>query len=785
MAQLINLGKLRFSYEGEYNSLTEYDTNQVVRYGANLYSYTATTPSTGQLPTNASYWTLMLEGFNYLGDYNRATNYKFNDVVTYGGRLFISASANIGSTPNSTSAPWTLLTDGVQFEGQYATSASYQVGDIVNYGGLLYIASDDTNNNAPTNTSYWDVFLEGIKYLGEYSGSTTYRKNEVVVYDGSTWICILDTLNNEPDDPSSFWDLFTPGTFPSFVGNEGYFLSNDGTNALWTDSLPPLSILSAEDILYVGASAANFETSAGLTNAVAVFQNYSTTQDSSFSQIAFQNTDATSSTDMIVYMDNGDDSFGWMGMGIAGSEFDDTTYGITGPGDGYIFHNAISASYTGNMVFATGAEGSENKIIFAAGGFDSGLTQMEITPGVNVHVEIPTPSTSPTTGAFTVVGGVGIQGDMNIQGDVAVVGTITFGGEGTTVETSNLAVDDPIIFSGNVNTSDVVDLGLVAGYGRTVSTLSASVTVATLSSNVATLTTSSSHNYAVNDIVSVSGISASYDGEYIITAVPVANQFRYTKTLSNLATASVSGFSSRTKSRRYAGVVRDASDSVIKFFEDATTRPLTTVNFAEAGLSLANIAADDAALRNVTLSALTATGSATFSGGTLFTGANNIFTGSATVNGLLTLNSTVVGDTTFTGDPTFTGTPIFTGGVRVQEMIEDIVDVTHTTNSIPLNYEDGNIFFLTNTLSASATVNVTNAPSVNGRVFTLNLFITQGSTGYIPSVLNINGGPSTIKWFDGEVPTPTSVSGKIDVFNFTIIRRSGSYTALGNAGLNY
>ena len=118
-------------------------------------------------------------------------------------------------------------------------------------------------------------------------------------------------------------------------------------------------------------------------------------------------------------------------------------------------------------------------------------------------------------------------------------------------------------------------------------------------------------------------------------------------------------------------------------------------------------------------------------------------------------------------------------------MIEDIVDVTHTTNSIPLNYEDGNIFFLTNTLSASATVNVTNAPSVNGRVFTLNLFITQGSTGYIPSVLNINGGPSTIKWFDGEVPTPTSVSGKIDVFNFTIIRRSGSYTALGNAGLNY
>jgi hypothetical protein len=93
-------------------------------------------------------------------------------------------------------------------------------------------------------------------------------------------------------------------------------------------------------------------------------------------------------------MDNGDDTYGWMGMGVTGSEFDDTTFGITGPGDGYIFHNTISSSYTGNMVFATGQEGSENKIVFAAGGFASGNTQMEITPDVNVHIEIPTPSTN-------------------------------------------------------------------------------------------------------------------------------------------------------------------------------------------------------------------------------------------------------------------------------------------------------------------------------------------------------------------------------------------------------
>jgi hypothetical protein len=52
---------------------------------------------------------------------------------------------------------------------------------------------------------------------------------------------------------------------------------------------------------------------------------------------------------------------------------------------------------------------------------------MVITPDENIHIEIPTESTSPSTGALTIVGGVGIQGDINIAGNV------TFGGSGTTL----------------------------------------------------------------------------------------------------------------------------------------------------------------------------------------------------------------------------------------------------------------------------------------------------------------------------------------------------------------
>jgi hypothetical protein len=218
-------------------------------------------------------------------------------------------------------------------------------------------------------------------------------------------------------------------------------------------------------ILYVGANANDFEDTGNLTDPIAVFSK--TGGASSFAQLAFRNETATSSTDIIAYMNNGDDSEGWVGMGIAGSSFDDTTYGITGPGDGYIFHNTKSGSgRNGNLVLATGDAGDENRIVIAAGGFaDENNVQMTITPprtGVrpgNVHIEATTPSTSPSTGALTVVGGVGIQGDVNIQGD------ITFGGTGTTLTTTTLSVSDAQVTVGSGNTTDALDLGLIGNYG--------------------------------------------------------------------------------------------------------------------------------------------------------------------------------------------------------------------------------------------------------------------------------------------------------------------------------
>ena len=356
-----------------------------------------------------------------------------------------------------------------------------------------------------------------------------------------------------------------------------------------------LGYLSVEGTVYGGDAAKAFETSAALTNPRMVVRNTEATTQSSYSQIAFQNADATSSTDFIVYMDNGVDAEGWMDMGICGSTFDDATFGITSPGDGYLFLETKSGSPSpvnkGNMVFATGANGTENKIVFAAGGFASGDTQMEIVPGVNVHIEIPTPSVSATTGALTVVGGVGILGDMNVQGNINAQGTITFGGGGTTVQTSNLAVTDPMIFVGTGNQADIVDLSFIGEYAVTVSTITKTITNKALTSNVATLTTGTAHTFLAGDVAVITGVDATFNGTFNIIAVPTATTFTYAKTATNVASTAVSpvgsvGVSAR---RKFYGMSRDASDGVVKFFQNATTKPTTTVDFAEAGLTYATI----------------------------------------------------------------------------------------------------------------------------------------------------------------------------------------------------
>ncbi len=61
-----------------------------------------------------------------------------------------------------------------------------------------------------------------------------------------------------------------------------------------------------------------------------------------------------------------------------------------------------------------------------------------------------------------------------------------------------------------------------------------------LTTNVATLTTSAAHGFVTGDVVFVSGVDATFNGQYTVTGAPTTTTFTYAKTASDVTSAAVS-----------------------------------------------------------------------------------------------------------------------------------------------------------------------------------------------------------------------------------------------------
>lgn len=745
--QLIDLGNIRFIWKGDHVQANTYELNDVVRYNNIVWVYVNPIPAANIVITNTAYWSRMVEGSEIPPTEGQAGKVlKTDGTLTFWSDSFDTFLIGADITDFITAATLTDVALGIE-----GSSTSFVQAALVNTGAgsgssadFIAYASNGTNESGwidmgITNGSFNDptfsltgpgdgyVFMSGaiagVVAVDQYSVAGS---NLNLVSDGPHGMIagvIFDlALPVAPALEGRYTVLSAPSPTQVVVATPaGYTAGNvaltnvinsqmnkftgDGNMVLATDStgLANNIIIAAGGLqsgseqmiitpdngiditgntriagdseltgtVYVGAGARAYETSADLTNPGAVFK----LNGEPYAQIAIQNSSSNSSADVIAYANNGDDTSGWIDMGVTGSTFSQATYGITGPNDGYIFYEApATTTGAGNLVLATGANGSQNKIIFAAGGYDSGNEQMSITPDQNVHIEIQTPSTSPTTGALTVVGGVGISGDVNIAGD------IVFGGTGTTLSTTTLSVNDPIVFIGDNNASDAIDLGLV--------------------------------------------------GEYTTGGTT-----------------------------KYTGIVRDASDGVVKFYKDTTVAPSSgVVNFSGAGLAYSDIQ----------------------------TGA--ITSGAVTASGLITANAgvTVTGTVGITGGLTATGGVSLSGTVDIQELREQVNDITLSANSATFDWTTGNIYYVPVAPTGNMTWNFTNVPTDNSKMMSVNVFVTQGSSGYIPTTLQIAGTSQTIRWQDGLAPVPTSSAGKIDVFSFTFQRTSGgAWIVYGSATLNF
>ena len=209
MTQLIDLGKLRFHFAGDWASGTTYESNDIVKYGGNVYVYTYALKSAGVLPTDDTRWALMVEGFRFQGEFDVTVDYKVGDTVAHGGVVYVAIADSVNTTPPNATY-WSKFLDGIQYEGIYDPVGVYQKSDVVNYGGSIYIATQDTSGNLPTDATFWNKFVEGVSPQGVYNDATAYVPNDLVAYGANIYRNKIESTGNVPSNVT-YWELYIGG----------------------------------------------------------------------------------------------------------------------------------------------------------------------------------------------------------------------------------------------------------------------------------------------------------------------------------------------------------------------------------------------------------------------------------------------------------------------------------------------------------------------------------------------------------------------------------------------
>ena len=554
--------------------------------------------------------------------------------------------------------------------------------------------------------------------------------------------------------------------------------------------------------------------------------------------IVNRNNNANAYAEFIAMNNAGNTEQGWASFGVNATNYNQGTYAITKGDDAYILYQApAGTTKSGDLVIGTGGNGTGNRIIFSANGFNdpANNTQITIDPGDRVHIEIPTQSTSTTTGALTVNGGVGIIGNMNVGGNVAITGTISLLGSGNTVSTDTLAVANSLLFLADGNQADTLDTGFIGQYKKGANayfgavrdasdnTLRIFQDLASKPANTINFATGGPSGGAVNymnvrvGVVHVSNTTAATsagDGALIVSGgAGIAGVVWAGSTIrTNSTTASTSTSTGSLIAAGGAGIAGNTHIGGIIVTSDSTASTSTTTGSLRAGggagIAGAVYAGGVIVTSDTTASTSTSTGSLragggagisgnTYVGGVLVTtdttASTSTTTGSLRAGGGAGIAGAVyaggvisTSDTTDTTSGT-TGAVQVAGGVgvakgvhvggtlittKVSEKTSDVTGNGVTT----FNTTNGHVFQVTP--SANFTANFTNVDTTSSRVQVMTLIITQGGTKYDLSAVQIAGASQTIKWAGGVAPTFTA--NKTEIVVITLIRTSsGSWTVTG------
>mgnify|MGYP001062179415 CR=1 FL=1 len=230
-----------FDWQSDWQANYRYKLNDTVKYGGNVYlcntGHTSAATITFGLEglglvtpgvaEDLAKWDLYTEGFDWKADWAPTTRYKINDVVKFGGTLYIcneghTAGADFIDGLEADQSKWDYFNQGIEYKEDWDNSAgiNYKVNDVVKYGAGLWIclAKHQTSGSRTfeqdEDSGYWAQFVEGFEFDNSWNVSTVYQPGDVVTYGGYAYIATENHSGIKPTDPvdgNANWDLYQTG----------------------------------------------------------------------------------------------------------------------------------------------------------------------------------------------------------------------------------------------------------------------------------------------------------------------------------------------------------------------------------------------------------------------------------------------------------------------------------------------------------------------------------------------------------------------------------------------
>ena len=254
------------------------------------------------------------------------------------GNVVINSNDGAGNT-----AQWTLDTTG-NLTLPDTTSVLANVS--------ITLEANDTGN------------ITGLSVNGDSDANLYAQSNVTIVSDSGNTTATWNF--DETGNLTVPGDLIGPAsanfTIYSNAGQHNFTFADDGT------FYAPDDAVLGGNTIYIGPGA---NTLTGLAQAVMI----ASSNHSAYIQAVINNVSDNGSADWVAQGRLGDDNGGWADFGFTSGGFNDANYTITGPGDGYLFVESyapgqlITGPKGGNLILATGEQGTVRDIIFGTGGF--------------------------------------------------------------------------------------------------------------------------------------------------------------------------------------------------------------------------------------------------------------------------------------------------------------------------------------------------------------------------------------------------------------------------------